>query len=95
MGDAWVCTVAGTGKLVVRCEQDALTWHEVRYFATKRLRVDLFSGALSIARNAPGEPSANSTVVELRWVGDDYAHGGTPGGRKMQAREPGGEWVDA
>jgi|SRR5271166_325486 len=92
--DIWVSS-AGGRKLVIRCELNALTWYEVRAFASKRLGVEPFSADLSIERNPAREPPPSASIIELRWSGDDYAHGGTPGRRRMQERAPGGEWVDA
>ena len=84
--EIWICTV-GDERLVVRCEQNALTWHEARAYAAKKLHVE--PDAVKLNR------STERAAVEVRWVGDDYAHGGTPGGRRLQEREPGGKWEDA
>ena len=77
--EIWICTV-GDERLVVRCEQNALTWHEARAYAAKKLRVE------------PDAVKLNRSTE--RAVGDDDAHGGTPGGRRLQEREPGGKWED-
>jgi len=33
-------------------------------------------------------------VIEVRWTGSDYSHGGSTGGRRMQEREAGKEWTN-
>jgi hypothetical protein len=91
--DNWVAT-AGGRKLLIRCEVNDLTWYEVRTIVSKKLGVEPFSQDLTIERNPAREPSPGAEVVEVRWTGDDYAKGGTPGRRRMQERAPGGEWVD-
>jgi len=91
--DIWVSS-AGGRKLVIRCEINALTWYEVRTIVSKKLGVEPFSNDLSIERNPAVDPPARADVVEVRWTGDDYSHGGTPGKRRMQERTPGGEWSD-
>jgi hypothetical protein len=83
--EIWICTV-GDERLVIRCAQNELTWHEARSYAAKKLCVE--PDAVKLNR------STERAAVEVRWVGDDYAHGGTPGGRRLQEREPGGKWVD-
>ncbi len=91
--DVWVSS-AGGRKFVIRCEVNDLTWYEVRAISSKRLGVEPFSSELSIERNPAREPPASADTVEVRWTGDDYAHGGTPGRRRMQERKLGGEWAD-
>jgi len=85
MTELWICTV-GDEQLVIRCEQNTLTWHEARAYAAKKLGVE--PDAVKINRNT------ERAAVEVRWAGDDYAHGGTPGGRRLQERKPGGKLVD-
>jgi len=82
MNEAWIC-VAGDKKLVVQCA-DVMTAYEVRQFAAKRLGTDPSAVVVRM-----------SDLVEVRWVGDDYAHGGTLGGRRLQERAPGAEWGDS
>jgi len=85
----WVCTsgpVEDNRKLIIRCEMSALTWAEVRNLAAQRLGVE--PGAVDIRSFSDGQ------VIDLRWVGDDYAHGGTPERRRLQEFTD-GEWVDA
>lgn len=90
MNDVWVC-ISGKEKIVVRCES-VLTAYEVRQFAAKKLGTDPASVALRLSNI---EGSAEPTV-EVRWTGDDYAHGGTANGRRMQERASDtGQWVDA
>jgi hypothetical protein len=91
--DIWVGT-AGGRKLLIRCEVNDLTWYEVRSIFSKKLGVEPFSDQLTIERNPAIAPPARADMLEVRWTGDDYAKGGTPGRRRMQERAPGGEWVD-
>ena len=96
MNDVWVC-VAGDRKIAIHCEQNALTWHEVRSYAASRLGVDPFSSDFSTHRNPVDGLPSGVEIVEVRWVGDDYAHGGAPGRRRMQCRSPGDpvdQWMD-
>ena len=87
MNDLWICTAGST--LVIRCV-GVFTYHEVRQFASRKMGVD--PAALDIKLCTEDKP-AN---VEVRWVGDDYAHGGTNHGRRLQERKPGTEkWTDA
>ena len=92
--DVWVCTTTGGRKLVICCELNDLTWYEIRTIASKRLGIEPFSTDLTIERNPAVDPPARAEALEVRWTGDDYAKGGTPGRRRMQERKPGGEWVD-
>ena len=90
MNETWVCE-AGDKKLTVRCVGVLTAW-EVRQFAAKKLGVDppALDSALSLV--CPFDVP----VVELRWTGDDYAHGGTPLERRLQERALGAEeWADA
>lgn len=91
--DNWVATTGGR-KLLIRCEVNDLTWYEVRTIVSKKLGVEPFSQDLTIERNPATAVPARVEVLEVRWTGDDYAKGGTPGKRRMQERAPGGEWVD-
>ncbi len=91
--DIWVAS-AGGKKLVICCEVNDLTWYEVRTIVSRHLGVEPFSNDLTIERNPAREPPAGAEALEVRWTGDDYAKGGTPGRRRMQERKPGGEWVD-
>lgn len=81
----WICD-SGEGRLIVRCAQTELSWHEARGFASKRLGVE--PAALQLNK------VFESNVVEVRWAGDDYAHGGTPNRRRLQEKTTEGEWVD-
>lgn len=92
MNDVWYAT-AGDKKLIIRCEKNDLTWYEIRTIASKKLGVEPFSEDLTILRNPENVP-AGVNLLEVRWTGDDYAHGGTPGRRRLQERSPGGEWVE-
>ena len=90
MNEVWVC-VAGDRSVVVRCE-GVVTAYELRQYAARKLGVD--PAALSL-RPANAEGAAEPAVA-VRWVGGDYAHGGSLGGRRMQERAAGApEWVDA
>lgn len=89
MNEVWTCS-AGDRTLVVQC-RGVLTAYEVRQYAARKLGVD--PSGLDV-RPANVEGAARPTV-EVRWEGSDYAHGGTPGGRRLQERAVGSEvWVD-
>ena len=91
MNEVWICA-AGDKKLTVRCLSILTAW-EVRQFAAKKLGVD--PPSLESKLSTDGAPSG-STVIEVRWTGDDYAHGGTTKGRRLQERALGAqEWTDA
>jgi hypothetical protein len=91
MDEMWVCA-AGDERLVVRCVGVLTAW-EVRQFAAKKLGAD---PSLLDCRSTLGGAPFGDPVVEVRWAGDDYAHGGTPGGRRMQERPLGAaDWTDA
>ena len=93
MNDIWLCTF-GDKKLLIRCERSELSWHDARSFAAKKLGVEPYC-VEALRSEIDAVPAVLEwEVVEVRWTGDDYAHGGTPGRRRMQEREPGGEWVD-
>ena len=90
MSEWWVCS-AGDKRLAVRCASVLTAW-EVRQFAAKRLGVD--PPALDSRLSDDGVPSG-VPAVELQWVGNDFSHGGTPGGRRLQERVLGtSEWAD-
>ena len=91
MNELWVCN-AGDKKLAVRCVGVLTAW-EVRQFAAKKLGVD--PSALDSKLSLDGTPFG-VPVVEVQWTGDDYAHGGTAQGRRLQERAIGArEWTDA
>ena len=88
MNEVWTCSV-GDRRFTVQC-CGVVTAYEVRQYAAKKLGVDPSSLDVTPS-NIEG---AAYPTVEVRWVGDDYAHGGTLGGRRMQERPVGGEWSD-
>ena len=93
MSETWVCTSSDHHRRVaVRCV-GVLTAFEVRQFAAKKLGVE--PGSVDAKLTADGVPFG-TPVIEVRWTGDDYAHGGTTRCRRLQERPLGtAEWVDA
>jgi len=89
--ETWYCMAPGA-QLTVRCV-GVVTAYEIRQFAAKRLGVDPSAVA---ARLLTADAPLPEPVVDLQWAGDDYAHGGSKGGRRMQVRDAGQDaWSDA
>ena len=91
MNDVWICT-AGDRKLAVRCAS-VLTAYEVRQFAAKKLCAD--STTVVVKPSVDDGVPHGVDAVEVQWVGNDFSHGGTMQGRRLQERALGAEeWVD-
>ena len=92
--ESWLCCAADR-KLVVAASPAALTAYEVRQFAGARLGAD--PPSLTVERLPLGERyRGEATVVELRWAGSDFSHGGSKDGRRLQEwSQSEEEWVDA
>lgn len=62
----------------------APTFFDARHFARSALKTDVLRDA----------PVLDRTDVELRFLGDDYIHGGTPLARRLQLRRrvAGDDW---
>jgi len=92
MNEVWVCS-AGDKRLAVRCAS-VLTAYEVRQFAAKKLGVD--PTAVDLKASVDDGVPRGVSVVEVQWAGNDFSHGGTPLGRRLQERASGAaEWADA
>lgn len=92
MNDSWICA-AGGKRIGVRC-LTVVTAHEVRQFAARKLGAD--PASIDVKRAPEDGIPAGATVFEVQWVGNDFSHGGTTHGRRMQERAMGGEeWVNA
>jgi hypothetical protein len=92
--DYWLCTLDYQRQLTVKCASNDLTAHEVRAFAARKLggaepqsiTVELLSLPISVEL-------LRRWAVEVRWAGDDYAHGASTGRRRLQERI-GKKWSD-
>ena len=90
----WECA-AGGKRMFVRCVT-IVTAYEVRQFAAKQLVDPGADPSTILVRIVTSDVPLDAPAVELRWVGDDYGHGGSTGGRRMQHRSSSSEaWADA
>lgn len=87
----WLAVVSKTKSVVIEGDH----WHTVVHYLGKRFNVD----PKSIETELVSENSLPE--IEIRAVGEDFNHGGKPGGKRFEVREresgdkPWGEWGPA
>ena len=66
---------------------EAERWFDARAYALAKIGEGVQVRSVS---------TSHKPDVELRWVGSDFSHGGTPQGRRLQERALGAKkWTDA
>jgi hypothetical protein len=86
--DCWVCTTRDQKQqLVVQCAPSDLTAYAARQVAARKLGVD----PQSLVVERLDQASPRLLVIEVRWVGNDYAPG--QGVRRLQEKV-GKKWRD-